>query len=335
MAINAVLKFLQAARNLAKQGMTKEQILDFARREFGEVSDFLKRQIDSIFKKGTPSKSKIGETFGFKNYPKTAQKKKGEVVPIKEGEGDDFIDFVRKQGDEEGANKIQKEVDRINKAIEDADKKVAAKEALEKRTADIKKGDVEGEGIESLETSIKKIKETADEMKELSKKTTPESIFENMIKSQRVMAEGYKTGNIRTAVREFMRSEEKAGRLKLNKTDSFRIREYSPMTEDDPIDVFRRHYGEDALEAVDEIGDVFMQGESFSHYEELLRNSVDKKFLTVKKTGAGEYDASVVAAEKIRKAKEQEAKNLKILEEFDPKDRTKNADGGLIDILKL
>jgi vacuolar-type H+-ATPase subunit C/Vma6 len=172
-------------------------------------------------------------------------------------------------------------------------------------------------------------------MKELSKKTTPESIFENMIKSQRVMAEGYKTGNIRTAVREFMRSEEKAGRLKLNKTDSFRIREYSPMTEDDPIDVFRRHYGEDALEAVDEIGDVFMQGESFSHYEELLRNSVDKKFLTVKKTGAGEYDASVVAAEKIRKAKEQEAKNLKILEEFDPKDRTKNADGGLIDILKL
>ena len=32
---------------------------------------------------------------------------------IDEKEGDDFIDFVRKQGDEEGANKIQKEVDRL------------------------------------------------------------------------------------------------------------------------------------------------------------------------------------------------------------------------------
>ena len=55
-----------------------------------------------------------------------------------------------------------------------------------KRTADIKKGDVEGEGIESLETSIKKIKETAEELKKST--LTPESMFENMIKSQRVMA---------------------------------------------------------------------------------------------------------------------------------------------------
>jgi len=43
MAINAIIRFLQAARNLAKQGMSKEQILDFARREFGEVSKLLKK----------------------------------------------------------------------------------------------------------------------------------------------------------------------------------------------------------------------------------------------------------------------------------------------------
>ena len=160
--------------------------------------------------------------------------------------------------------------------------------------------------------------------------------MESIVKGQRVMAEGYKTGNIRTAVREFMRSEQKAGRLKLNETDSFRIREYSPMNEDDPIDVFRRHYGEDALEAVDEIGDVFRKGESFKHYEELLRQNVDPKILTVKKTGAGEYDASVVAGEKIRKAKEQEAKNKQLLEEFeiDP-DREPNAYGGIAGNLRL
>ncbi len=49
MAINSVIRFLQAARNLAKQGMSKEQILDFARREFGKVSELLRKQIDDIY----------------------------------------------------------------------------------------------------------------------------------------------------------------------------------------------------------------------------------------------------------------------------------------------
>ena len=38
-------------------------------------------------------------------------------------------------------------------------------------------------------------------------------MFENMIKGQKVMAENYKTGNIRTAVRWFMRQEADAGSL--------------------------------------------------------------------------------------------------------------------------
>ena len=50
MVYNAVIRFLQAARSMAKQGMKKEQILDFARREFGEVSKLLRKQIDDIFK---------------------------------------------------------------------------------------------------------------------------------------------------------------------------------------------------------------------------------------------------------------------------------------------
>ena len=50
MAINAVIRFLQAARSMAQRGMKKEQILDFARREFGKVSELLRKQIDDIFK---------------------------------------------------------------------------------------------------------------------------------------------------------------------------------------------------------------------------------------------------------------------------------------------
>ena len=407
----AIFRFLKAARNRAKEGMSKEQILDFARREFGEVSKLLRKQIDDIFKT-KPKTEKKGDVVPIKkdegimsqyktiddevtqaekdaifdnflanadrtyaNFvtrvlrdiqkaPKSERQQMIKAIKdrtgmfrylddadaekilksvdetkdikkvIDEKEGDDFIDFVRKQGDEEGANKIQKEVDRLNKAIEDADKRVAAKEVLEKRTADIKKGDVEGEGIESLGTSIKKIKETAEELKKST--PTPESMFDDLIRGQQIMIKLRREGQVRTAVRFFMRQEEEAGRLKLRENDSKALREYSGTADEyDPINIFRRYYGEDALGAADDVADVFNRGESFDHYAQLLRENVDSKILTPKTKGLGDYDESVVAAEKIRKAKEQEAKNLKILEEYDPKDRTKNADGGLIDILKL
>jgi len=288
--IEAVWKFLQAARNLVKnKDMSKEGILRFAKQEFGEVSDFLRLQIDNLFRKPKVLTS-ADKTYkqelkrlegalgsldpkqpGFKQAADRLIKKiedlkntrKADVVPIKEGKGiistKEAFEHLKKT-DPKGAKVFDDEAARINKEIE-------AREALEKRTKDIAKGDVEGTGIESLETSMKNIKKATEELKKST--LTPESIFESMIKGQKVMAEGYKTGNIRTAVREFMRSEVKAGRLKLNETDSFRIREYSPRNEDDPIDVFRRHYGEDALEAVDEIGDVFSRGESFKHYEQL------------------------------------------------------------------
>lgn len=47
--VEAIAKFLQAARNLSKQGISKDQVIEFAKREFGEVSDLLKRQIEQIF----------------------------------------------------------------------------------------------------------------------------------------------------------------------------------------------------------------------------------------------------------------------------------------------
>ena len=46
----AFFNFLKAARNRVKEGMGKEQILDFARREFGEVTKLLRKQIDDLFK---------------------------------------------------------------------------------------------------------------------------------------------------------------------------------------------------------------------------------------------------------------------------------------------
>ena len=441
-----VLKFLKAARSFIKNNkrIKKDDILRFAKQEFGEVSDLLKLQIEKLFKttKGTPSKSKgevvpikkqegrvrkpeefatrkeyekyLDETLGpaddvfgspmkddlLKEWDKVKAKK---VTPdikkvVDEKEGDDFIDFVRKSGDEEGANKIQKEVDRLNKAIEDANKRVeiaegikstdeakklnlteleakldkigkekkirtkkqkeevekrtgkpfkegpyleeTAEQTLKKRTDDIASGDPTGEiteGVESLGTNMKKLKELVEELKKTSQDTTPGGIMKEILKGQKIMAEGYKKGNIRTAVRFFMRQEADAGKLKLSEDDYDALQVYAQTSEGDPINIFRRYYGEDALDQIDEIGDVFRQGESFNHYVELLRESVHPTVLTPKTKGLGQYDPNVLTPKQEDELREQLLKDQEqkqLLEDFDPTDRTKNALGGEIKVEK-
>jgi len=52
----SLLKFLNAARSLAKQGFKQEDIIKFAKQEFGEVTDLVRLQINKIFKtKNQPS----------------------------------------------------------------------------------------------------------------------------------------------------------------------------------------------------------------------------------------------------------------------------------------
>ena len=66
-----LIRFLNAAKRLYNQGLMKrEDILDFARREFGEVSGVLKTRLDQIFKK---------PATGIKKQ----ETKKGEVVELK------------------------------------------------------------------------------------------------------------------------------------------------------------------------------------------------------------------------------------------------------------
>ena len=50
--MSAILKFLTAARSLANQGLSKEAIEQFARNEFGEISELFQKQINNIFKPG-------------------------------------------------------------------------------------------------------------------------------------------------------------------------------------------------------------------------------------------------------------------------------------------
>jgi hypothetical protein len=71
---NAVLKFLQSLRSLAKSGVIKsvDEAFDFAKREFGEINDLFKRQIEQVFKKPLDKTPKPGEggITSIKNAPK-------------------------------------------------------------------------------------------------------------------------------------------------------------------------------------------------------------------------------------------------------------------------
>ena len=50
--MSEALKFLAAARSLANQCLSKQAIEQFAKNEFGEISELLQRQIDNIYKPG-------------------------------------------------------------------------------------------------------------------------------------------------------------------------------------------------------------------------------------------------------------------------------------------
>ena len=242
--------------------------------------------------------------------------------------------------------------------IKDAFKKGQSSAITEKRTKDIAKGDVvEEEGLSSLMKSLEEkagnLKKTLDESKKSSSTMledaldaatgfkrstgskdkakpfrTPGMPYQRENPDYRLPGGSmYAEGNLRTAIRQFLRSEIEAGNLKVNDTDAFRVKEYSPMSEDDPIDVFRRYYGEDALQAADDMADALKEGTSFKNYEEIFRR--DMPVLKIKKEGAGEYDAIIKQTEELLKKAKDDADYAKTLDEFDVGDRKKNNMGGI------
>ena len=233
-------------------------------------------------------------------FKKEGKTKKGDVVPIKEGKGIMATD--------------------------------EAAEIVKKRTDDIVKGDVTGETsdlMKDLECRLKKIQEYAKKM------DNPMGDLKSFVIKDPFRPGGPldpKIAIVRTAAREILHQNQKAGKLKiLDKKVANNIEKYIPSGED-PITTLRKYYGEAGLEALDAHADKLLNAQGYGEINAILTKN--KLFdLTPKKVPG--YDQSIVTAEKIRKAKEQEAKNRKIVEEFDPPDRTENAHGGLIDILKL
>jgi hypothetical protein len=92
----------------------------------------------------------------------------------------------------------------------------------------------------------------------------------------------HEEGQLRTGIRQFLQTEYKNGRLKLDDLDKARVMEYSPMIEHDPILVFKKIYGDEAYKKAGSFPGAFEIGENFKHYEEIFRNNMGEDLLKVK-----------------------------------------------------
>ena len=246
----------------------------------------------------------------------------------------------------------------LKNQIEDTFKKGQAAAITEKRTKDIGMGDPTGEGLSQFRKNIEELKKQMEELNKLDDRNkdlakdmqdaltgqlfkrpmgstdatkpfkTPGMPFQKENPNYRLPGGSmYAEGNLRTAIRKFLETEIKAGRLIVNDRDKQRVMDYSPFSEDDPIDVFRRYYGEAALDSADKMASKLEMGESFSDYERIFRENMPE--LKIKTEGAGQYDKSIADAEAALKQGAEDKKNLEILEDFDVEGRTKNYMGGI------
>jgi hypothetical protein len=103
------IKILASLRSLQKSGVIKsvDEAYDFAKREFGEINDLLKRQIEQVFKTGKPApKPGEGGITSIKNAPK---KQESGIVDQIEASG------KRLEGAANRMSEIQKEIDAMYK----------------------------------------------------------------------------------------------------------------------------------------------------------------------------------------------------------------------------
>jgi hypothetical protein len=251
---NAVLKFLQSLRSLAKSGAVKsvDQAMDFAKREFGEVTDLLKRQIEQVFKPGKPApKPGEGGITSIKNAPKkeTPNQESGTIM------------------------------DRIGAASNRID------EILKEREAMYKPKPETSPLMQKLEKGVESLKQMKQPGMDLA------------------------TGLTRTAARKIL---DRAGIQVPDKVD--------------PIEVFEKNFGGDALMNVKDVAEEMIElermGKSLKSMDEILEQS---GMFNIKRNPDAPKGLSDEEIERIKKEVDQE----KQIKDFDPTDRKPNSQGGI------
>lgn len=245
--LQKIARFLQAARNLAKQGVKQDEVMEFAKREFGEVNDLLKRQIEQIF---TPES--------------------GGITSIRKPEGD-VIDVSFKPGMDKKGNVVEESPSQSGEGIsidqESFLQRIARRIAEDREQSQKKQGIEklmdEGEGIEFSIPSqgIVRQKGSADEIM-------------NYLSTNPYRKGGPldpRDGITRTAARTILRKLLDEGKIKIpDETERDAIAKgYQGGV--DPIAVFEKVFGRENLDELADLADEMNRAGDYTELEKILQ----------------------------------------------------------------
>jgi len=126
-----------------------------------------------------------------------------------------------------------------------------------------------GSPIGDLELRSKQLVQKAGDAEKALKENPSDvkSILDDFMKGQTTQNDLNKEGLVRATVRNIMENDIKSGRLKnLKRAD---------LNEKDPIEYFRKHYGEDALEQIDSLAPEFRELYTADEAEKLARSKFE------------------------------------------------------------
>ena len=150
---------------------------------------------------------------------------------------------------------------------------------------------------ETEEILMRGLEDIKDRLSKISKTETPKisDILEDMVKSQASFARMQDEGLVRAAAREIMDRDIKSGKLKIPKQEMDVVLEYSPVN--DPLDIWRKYYGEGALEQLDSMIPDFNKMRSASE----AADAASKKFTFTPKAGRPKESFTTEEMKKILK----------------------------------
>ena len=213
----------------------------------------------------------------------------------------------------------------------DSDKVIGDKSSLMERVQ---------KKVEQAKKQASGLGKPLDEFAAMSQTDKIKDAIKKLREARRMDMGSGREGDVRTAVRQFLQKEFETGRLDI--PDAYEKKMITEVRQGgvDPIDVFRKAYGEDALIAVDDIFDQYgdaLRGPTYRDIEEnfrklfrMNRGFYDEAALPIPKKEYG-FDEGVMDNDQFAEKLQQQLRQLEELEDFTPPtDRKPNAEGGLM-----
>ena len=296
--MSAKIRFLIALENSIRTGAIKrfKQALDFARREFGEIDDNFFYKILDVFKKqGKTKKGGIVDIKTRKEYKKELDETLG---PADDVFGSPIKDQKMKEFDKAAAKDVTPKTDKAKK-LNLTELEAKLDEIGKERAIRIRKQNEEVE-----RRTGKPFKERPYLEDDVNLKGEINPITDQMSNQQREIL-GFPNRTVEAIVRTAARDVlEKAG--------------LGPRIKgQEPIAMGRQIYGDEILDALDNISGELLDASSYS---EIARILTEKKIYNFKQRQGLDI---------------KQKGEIEDITAFDPEGRDPNAHGGLINILKL